>query len=111
MKTKVMRFISGALSALIASSVILSGPTASITANAANNDPLIVVSLGDSFSSGESITPFINTNLDWKQKQRDPDWLAHRSENSWGSKLKFSQLPQYDTLGKYRVQNGNKGTS
>ncbi len=47
----------------------------------------IVVSMGDSFSSGEGIEPFYDQNLPVEQKVESQDWLAHRSEKSWGGQL------------------------
>ena len=45
----------------------------------------IIVSLGDSYSSGEGIEPFINQ--DKPDKYTDHDFLAHRSEKSWPGRL------------------------
>lgn len=47
----------------------------------------IIVSLGDSFSSGEGIPPFYGQDLLNKDKVKNLDWLAHRSQNSWPGKL------------------------
>jgi hypothetical protein len=47
----------------------------------------IVVSLGDSYSSGEGIEPFYYQNSDINVKIEKDDWLAHRSENSWPGML------------------------
>ncbi len=48
----------------------------------------VVVSLGDSFSSGEGIPEFYNQNLHVKEKTKFSDWLAHRSTKSWPGQLK-----------------------
>lgn len=61
---------------------------ASAGAGAASDDSIIIVSLGDSYSSGEGIPPFIDQNLSWPEKARSYDFLAHRSENAWPKKLK-----------------------
>ena len=45
----------------------------------------IVVSLGDSYSSGEGCPPFYGQ--DSSDKYNEEDWLAHRSENSWEGQL------------------------
>ena len=43
----------------------------------------IIVSMGDSYSSGEGIPPFFGERL-------SADWLAHRSQNSWPGMLRIS---------------------
>lgn len=53
-------------------------PQSALTA-AASSDPMIVVSLGDSYSAGEGIEPFYGQSLPLSQKVCDHDWLAHRS--------------------------------
>ena len=53
----------------------------------------VIVSLGDSYSSGEGIEPFYGQDADMAEKSQDPDWLAHRSEISWPGKL---TLPTVD---------------
>ena len=39
-----------------------------------------MVSLGDSYSSGEGIEPFYGQNESTADKVKNQDWLAHRSE-------------------------------
>lgn len=58
-------------------------------------DELIVVSLGDSYASGEGIEEFYGQELDAAQKVKNADWLAHRSVRSWAGALHFggSELP------------------
>lgn len=61
-----------------------------ITAYADENDIVsdrIIVSLGDSYSSGEGIEPFYDQEMPLQQKVKSPDWLAHRSQNAWGGML------------------------
>lgn len=48
----------------------------------------IVVSLGDSYSSGEGIEPFFGQDKKSAEKVEDEDWLAHRSEKAWSGMLK-----------------------
>jgi len=63
----------------------------------------IIVSLGDSYSSGEGIEPFYGQDKATAAKVKDPDWLAHRSENSWSGML---TLPGVDgTMAKNRGTN------
>lgn len=54
-------------------------------------DYKIVVSLGDSYSSGEGIEPFYGQDKPISERVKDQDWLAHRSENSWPGRLEFPQ--------------------
>mgnify|MGYP001777634038 CR=1 FL=1 len=49
---------------------------------------VVVVSLGDSYSSGEGVEPFYGQNDD--KKVNDQDWLAHRSTKSWPGKLRVN---------------------
>ena len=53
------------------------------------NDPIIVLSLGDSYASGESIEPFYGQNKKTLDKIKDEDWLAHRSTKSWPSMIRI----------------------
>ncbi len=92
-----------------------------------NNDR-VIVSLGDSFSSGEGIEPFFDDDIPsgvyheltlysgdsytYVDKNRtydlllSKDWLCHRSENAWSGMLK---LKDYST-GKSITMNQNRGT-
>jgi len=47
----------------------------------------IMVSLGDSYSSGEGIEPFYGQEDDVSIKIQNPDWLAHRSKDCWPGML------------------------
>lgn len=49
----------------------------------------ILVSLGDSYSSGEGIPPYYDQG---KKKKDNYDWLAHRSENSWPGRLELPDI-------------------
>ncbi len=74
-------------------------PNSGTTAFAAE-DPMIVVSLGDSFSSGESIEPFYGQDKTYEDKIYDHDWLAHRSTLGWPALL---EIPGYTgTMKDYR---------
>ena len=53
---------------------------------------IIVVSMGDSYSSGEGIEPFYGQYSGSEEKTRNPDWLAHRSMLSWPGRLVFPEL-------------------
>lgn len=71
-----------------------------IKAQAEEDDPLIVVSMGDSYSSGEGIEPFFGQDARIESRVTDSDWLGHRSTKSWASMLRFQGLS--GTLGDYR---------
>lgn len=62
----------------------------------------IMVSLGDSYSSGEGIPPFYGQDADAASKVTDQDWLAHRSSSSWASML---ELPSVGKMGDHRDTN------
>ncbi len=53
----------------------------------------VIVSVGDSYSSGEGVEPFYGQDADMLSRSRNPDWLAHRSEKSWPGRL---TLPAVD---------------
>ena len=77
-----------AVSFLLIVTVIFPGFT--ISTNAASqdsNNPVIMVSLGDSYASGEGIPEFYGQNKPLEEKVKDEDWLAHRSTKSWPSLL------------------------
>ena len=56
------------------------------------NDLPVVVSLGDSYSSGEGIEDFYDQELPMVQRQFSQDWLAHRSKLSWPGLLQVPGL-------------------
>lgn len=63
-----------------------------------DDNPIIVVSMGDSYSAGEGIEPFYGqTNPDGSDVPRalkihSADWIAHRSTKSWPSLLKVGDF-------------------
>ncbi|HRR78082.1 MAG TPA: hypothetical protein P5191_14980 [Ruminococcus sp.] len=69
--------LKGFVSKALAATMLLSLLPAN--AVAASDDPVIVVSLGDSYSSGEGIPAFYGQEKAWEQRVYDEDWLAHRS--------------------------------
>lgn len=69
-------------------------------------DPIVVVSLGDSYSSGEGIPEFFGQDLPLEEKIWNEDWLAHRSKTSWPSRLHIPGMPDGKTLGDYRNKTG-----
>jgi len=54
----------------------------------------IVVSLGDSYSSGEGCEPFYGQDGSEKEKAVNHDFLAHRSEKAWPGLLTVPSLSQ-----------------
>jgi len=54
------------------------------------NSDRIIVSLGDSYSSGEGIEEFFGQNKELYEKISNYDWLAHRSQNAWSGMLTLS---------------------
>ena len=62
--------------------IIISSPD---QVSAAASGKKIVVSIGDSYSSGEGIEPFFGQDKASAEKVEDEDWLAHRSEKVWSS--------------------------
>ena len=77
-------------------------------------DPFIVVSLGDSYSSGEGIEDFYGQKDSNGQdeylgiKVCNPDWLAHRSTQSWPGRIIVPGTEE--TLNNYRVPYRAMGT-
>ena len=91
MKQKLNRLFSGVLSALMMLTLFAAAPidVQAIQSQAIypNDDPFVVVSMGDSFSAGEGIEPFYGQDLPLTEKIKNHDWLAHRSELSWGGQI------------------------
>lgn len=54
-----------------------------------NAEHNVVVSLGDSYSSGEGIEPYYGQSEGLIDKYHDEDWLSHRSKLSWPGMLIF----------------------
>jgi len=71
--------------------VTVIGVDANTVDNSGEETP-IIVSLGDSFSSGEGIEKFYGQELDNKEKVKSEDWLAHRSQKSWPGMLEIPGL-------------------
>ena len=64
----------------------------------------IMVTLGDSYSSGEGIEPFYDQEKGTEEKVNSPDWVAHRSKNSWPGMLKLPGMS--NTMADYKT-SGN----
>ena len=71
----------------------LGGAAAENTRTGGYKRSRIIVSLGDSYASGEGIEPFYGQNNPIQVKADDNDWLAHRSMKAWSGML---TLPTVD---------------
>lgn len=78
------------------------------TASFAAEDPMIIVSMGDSYSSGEGITPYYGQDKPFEEKIQDLDWLARRSQAGWPALLEVPGYP--GTMADYR-QTGKSNAS
>lgn len=87
MKNKMKRRLLKMLSLLITVIITVSVTHMTVYADPEADDPMIVVSMGDSYSSGEGIEPFYGQDSPINIKTNSDDWLAHRSVKSWPSKL------------------------
>ncbi len=65
----------------------------------------IIVSLGDSYSSGEGIEKFYGQDKKVEKKVSDSDWLAHRSKNSWPGMLTLPGVK--GTMADYHGKNSH----
>ena len=77
-----MKKISALLLCLVLTAVQLISAAALADANTR-----VIVSLGDSYSSGEGVEAFYGQDEDMSVKCGNPDWLAHRSEKAWAGML------------------------
>ena len=68
--------------------IVSAGSTGTAAVNE-RRDPIIVVSLGDSYSSGEGIEPFYGQCKPNAEKVLDDNWIAHRSKTSWPSMIEI----------------------
>ncbi len=63
----------------------------------------IIVSVGDSYSSGEGMPKFYGQDKPAEEKVHDYDWIAHRSKKAWSGQL---TLPGVDgTMSDHRGTN------
>ncbi len=79
-------------SALLSACMILSCAAGLCAPAQAASGGKIIVSLGDSYSSGEGLPPFYGQDKAAAEKVSDPDWLAHRSAKSWPGRLKLKDV-------------------
>ena len=67
--------------------------TAADTGTTSYKRSRIIVSLGDSYASGEGIEPFYEQENSMRVRVTKDDWLAHRSKKAWSGML---TLPTVD---------------
>lgn len=72
-------------------------------ADEVNDNRLILVSLGDSYSSGEGIPPFYGQELALEEKVNCVDWVAHRSTQSWSGQLVLDSSK--GQMNQYKIDN------
>ncbi len=70
------------------------------------DDSVVVVSMGDSYSSGEGLSPFIGQNN--RNRQKNQDWLSHRSQRSWPGRLQVVYHNKLYTLNEKWCAPGTK---
>ena len=100
MKRKLSRLAAALLCLVLLLSLLPAGREA---AAEDSNGRKIVVSLGDSYSSGEGIEPFYGQSGSMAVRCLNQDWLAHRSENSWPGMLEVPGMS--GTMKDYRHNN------
>lgn len=108
MKNNIIRMISRPLSIVLATTLIIAWNPGNVHADNNNSDPVIMVSLGDSYSSGEGIEPFYGQDKSLYNKVKDENWLAHRSQKSWPSLLKIPGIQ--GTMSDYNVDTSTSST-
>ncbi len=107
MRKNILKLMSKSFAVVISFALIISILPINNYVSAAGEDDgrMIVVSLGDSYSSGEGIEEFYGQNKSLANKINDEDWLAHRSKESWPGLLK---VPGIDgTMRDYRNTNSS----
>lgn len=110
MRRNIMQLKSKLVSVLLAIIFIIPNFPVNVYAENNNSDPVIVVSLGDSYSSGEGIEPFYGQEKPLDEKVKDVNWLAHRSQKSWPSLLKISGMDKGDVIGNYNVETAGESS-
>ncbi|MBR5701418.1 MAG: hypothetical protein IKX47_03040, partial [Oscillospiraceae bacterium] len=93
MRMRILKsFTAAALAAVFILSVCRMDGLAASGEKTVEIEPYIVVSLGDSYASGEGVEPFYDQKLPIEQRVDSEDWIAHRSENSWAGQLTVPYL-------------------
>ena len=89
-KFKIMKRIAKIL--LLVTIMLLELSTNAFAEELRSEDSSVIVSMGDSYSSGEGIEPFYGQDLPISLKVKNYSWLAHRSENAWSGMLSLPSL-------------------
>lgn len=91
-----MRFIAvKRLSAVLLCALTLLSCVTAVNAEQTDTDgkgDRIMVSLGDSYASGEGIEKFYGQDESTRRKIQNQDWVAHRSTKSWSGQLKLDGI-------------------
>jgi len=67
-------------------------PAVASAKGALKRDSAVVVSMGDSYSSGEGLSDFYGYNpKNMKETVKNHDWLAHRSSKCWAGQLTLTK--------------------
>lgn len=105
MRKRIVQLISNSASAVVILAILVGMlPAANVSAeNSTKKDPIVVVSLGDSYSSGEGVEPFYGQEKKTEDKIKDENWAAHRSRKAWPALLKIGNK----TTGDYNVEETN----
>lgn len=99
-KNKIIKILSTLL--IIVVMLFAQIPFIAVHANASNENK-IMVSMGDSYSSGEGVEKFYHQDWSDEDKSTDPDFLAHRSTKSWPGKLKLKGVSE--TMKEHKDEN------
>ncbi len=102
--SRASRLVAAALAASLLALLMLLAVDPSAYAYDKDGNP-VVVSLGDSYSSGEGIEEFYDQGMDKKDKAKSQDWAAHRSTESWSGQLKIKSQDG----GGFLTMRDNKG--
>jgi len=89
MKEKRKRKFTGMI---LCAAMIICMPVASVYADPDNTgvSDRVIVSMGDSYSSGEGIDNFYDYDLSIADRVKSKDWLAHRSQECWSGRLRLN---------------------
>ena len=63
-----------------------------VIAKEADGSDRIIVSMGDSYSSGEGLGDYFDEGQSVEEKITNADWVSHRSKNAWSGQLTLHGL-------------------
>lgn len=108
MKSKRVPLLKKLVFVLLVLALLVASVSINAYAESANIDPIIMVSMGDSYSSGEGIEPYYGQEKPLTERVYDQNWVAHRSQKSWPSMLKIPGVS--GTMGDYFVNTSISST-